>query len=195
CNHAEQCGFPGSVLAPQDVEAPRLKLQGNVAHGGAAAVNLRDAINLYGRSVRVQEAASVFHGWRLRIRRRLSARARLGSILGRTLGLEFPGVEHAVTPEFADGQRLRVVLERVRRRLGAFVAHPKNLAILSLGIHFNQHKIRIGSNLADRSWLHGAGNAQVARVSNLAHVVELLDGYVIALALLNAGPGEPRQTT
>src|SRR5262249_22971102 len=86
-------------------------------------------------------------------------------------------------------------LESIRRRFGPFVAHPKNLPVLSLGIHFNQHKIRIGSNLVDGSWLHGSGDAQMAGVSNVAHVMQLLDRHVIALALLNAGPGEPCQTT
>src|SRR5262249_45121881 len=37
-DHAQQCGFSGAVLASQDVETPRLKLEGNVAHGGAATV-------------------------------------------------------------------------------------------------------------------------------------------------------------
>src|SRR5262249_4742478 len=57
------------------------------------------------------------------------------------------------------------------------------------------HKIRIGSDLMDGSWLHGSGDAQMAGVSDVAHLMQLLDRHVIALALLNAGPGEPCQAT
>src|SRR5260370_42469417 len=57
-NHAQKCGFAGAVLAAQHIKPPRLKLQRDASHRGGAAVNLRDAISLDWRSVRVQEATS-----------------------------------------------------------------------------------------------------------------------------------------
>src|SRR6516164_11693307 len=44
-------------------------------------------------------------------------------VLGRALGLQCLGVKYAVLPEAAFRQRLGIVLERIRRGLGACIAH------------------------------------------------------------------------
>src|SRR5205085_1259027 len=46
-----------------------------------------------------------------------------GSIFRRTLGLDLLGVEHSVAPITAFDQRLRVILEGIRRRFRAAIFH------------------------------------------------------------------------
>src|SRR5439155_12326567 len=54
----------------------------------------------------------------------------LRRVLGSALGLKLLGVKHSVASKAAIGQGLRVILERIRWRLGAAVNHRKGLVLL-----------------------------------------------------------------
>ena len=75
-----------------------------------------------------------------------------GRVLAGALGLQGVGVEYAVAAERAFRQCLRIVLERVRRRLGALVLHLQSRAAGRLGrVAFKlvQHKRDVGAVLLD----------------------------------------------
>ena len=60
----------------------------------------------------------------------------------------------------------------------------------SCGVLLDQHKIRIGPHLMNGAGLHVAAYAQALGISIVAHLIQLVDGDVIALALLDAGVSE-----
>jgi hypothetical protein len=100
-DHTQKSGFPGAVLATQDVESPGVKLERKLTDRCRAAINLGNVFNLDGRSSGVQRGTSITLG------RRLSSRAiLLRSILGGAFGLKLSGVEDAIFAEVANGQRL-----------------------------------------------------------------------------------------
>lgn len=93
-------------------------------------------------------------------------------------------MEDAVAAETALGHGLGIVLEGIRRGLGA-------------GINDGQHEVVLLEREFDTRTLaangtghHVAGHAQPLRVAAVVHLAQLLDGYVVALTLLHAGEGK-----
>jgi len=84
----------------------------------------------------------------------------------------------------AHGQGLSVIFKGVRRRLSAFIDHRKRFAV------FHQNKLCAGAAGLDRTRLYVASNAQIARISFVAHGVQFFDRHVITLALLDASVGK-----
>ncbi len=80
------------------------------------------------------------------------------SILRSALRLQLRRMENAIASKGANGQSLRIVLERIRRRLVALIRNPQLVRVL------DQHELRIGPFMPDRARLHVAGHAQMARV-------------------------------
>src|SRR5438270_4573244 len=78
-------------------------------------------------------------------------------------------------------QRLRIVLERIRRGLSAAIC---DLQLQPLLINL---KIRACALPMDAARNHLSGNAQPLGMGLAAHPLQLLDGDVIALAILNPG--------
>ena len=93
-------------------------------------------------------------------------------------------MKHAVVAETAVCQGLRFILERVGGRLRTGVVDGKIL------IFFHQHELHVSSGTLDRSRLHVAGDAQALGIGAVAHLVQFLDGDVVALAVLHAGVGQ-----
>ena len=87
-------------------------------------------------------------------------------------------------PEGSDGQRLRIVLERVRRWLFTFIGDSQRPRVLY------QNEIGIGALMLDRARLDITGDAQVARVGLVAHPLQLLNGDIVALVGLHSADGE-----
>ena len=120
-----------------------------------------------------------------RLARGRSLRSRLGRrILRSALCLQSLGMKHAIASEAAFRQRLRVVFKRIRRRLGAGVAHIQRTILLY------QNKVHVRPAALNGSWLHIARDAQALAVCPIAHGLQLFDGDVVALAVLHAGVGE-----
>ena len=101
-----------------------------------------------------------------------------GGVLGGALGLELHGVEDAVAAVGADGKGLGVVLEGVGRGLGALVLDAESLVELDEG------EGGAGADALDGAGLDVAGDAEMAGVGLVAHLLELGDGDVVALGLL-----------
>lgn len=109
-NHAQESGFAGSIFTAQNVEPTRVKIKGDVPHCSGAAINFGDVLNLYGNSRGSQRRTSIT------FTRRLCGRAILrGCVFGRALGLKLVGMENSIFAEIANGKRLRIVFEGVRR--------------------------------------------------------------------------------
>ena len=89
-------------------------------------------------------------------------------------------MEHAVPAEAAIGQRLRVILERVRWGFRARVVDRNILIFL------HQHKLHVSSDALDRSRLHVARYPQTLGIRAIAHLVQFFDSDVIALAVLHS---------
>ena len=117
-------------------------------------------------------------GWR---RLRCGSWLLLGSVLRSALCLQLLGVKHAVAAEAAIGQGLRIVFKSIGRSFGPGVIHCQILILLY------QHKLHVGPGPLDRSRLHIAGDSQTLRVRAVAHLMQLLDGDVVALAVLDTG--------
>src|SRR5271169_1035351 len=105
----------------------------------------------------------------------------LGRVLGGALGLQHLGVEDAVVPVAALGQRLGVVHEGVGRRLGAVINHGQHQVLL------DERELHMRALALDRARRHVAGHPQALGVDAGIHRAQLLDGHVVALALLHPG--------
>src|ERR1700722_15467720 len=112
-------------------------------------------------------------------------RARLrGRVLRRALGLQRLGLENSIGTDFAIGQGLRFVFERVGRSFGACVIHRQSLVLL------HQHELHVRSVTLDRTGFHVSRNPQPLRVRSRAHGMQFFDGDVITLTVLHPGIGE-----
>src|SRR5438105_12812873 len=81
-----------------------------------------------------------------RLRRFRSGRSLLlRRVLRSALGLKLLGVKHSVTSKAAIGEGLRVVLESIRRCLGAAVDHRYGLVLL------HQYELHTGAGTPDRA--------------------------------------------
>src|SRR5258708_27617723 len=108
----------------------------------------------------------------------------LWGILRCALCLQSLSVEDAIVTKAAVGERLRVVLESIGRRVGSGIVHREQLILL------HQHKLNVGSSALDRAGLHISRNSQALGESAIAHLVQLADRNVVALAVLHAGVRE-----
>ena len=108
-----------------------------------------------------------------------------GGVFAGALGLELLGVEGAVAAEGSDGEGLGVVLEGVGWWFGAFVVDLDVLALLGEG------EDGVGAVADYGAGEDVAGYAEVARVGDGAHGLELGDGDVVLLGVLCARVGEP----
>ena len=103
-------------------------------------------------------------------------------------------MEDAVAAVGAVGQRLGVVLEGVRRRLGPFVIDLEQAARGGLGrvaLELIEHEVHVGPVLFDGTGHNKALDAQMAVVGLVAHAAQLGNGDVVALAGSVTGPGQP----
>ena len=118
------------------------------------------------------------------LRRRRSIRRSPGllwRILGGTFCLQLFCVEDAIASEAAIGQSLRIIFESIRRGFRAGVIHCEVLVL------FDQDKLHMRSSAVDGARLNIAGHAQAFRVRAIAHLVQFLDGDIVAFAVLHAG--------
>ena len=212
---AEQGGFAGAVFADEDVAAAGLEVDGDLAQGGEGAKEFGNLIEPCARGTGVGLGCVCGHAFSLqrrsgwRAERGASAEAAAGlagwrwrgcaglgrSILAGALGLEDGGVELAVAAIGAFGQGLGIVLEGVRRRLGALVDDLEEAAGGGLGgVAFKlvEDKGDVGAVLLDGAGLDEALDAQLAVVGLVAHAAEFGDGDVVALVGAVAGEGQPR---
>jgi len=72
------------------------------------------------------------------------------------------GVKDAIASKAAIGQRLRVVLESIRRRFRSAIDHGQKLIV------FYQHKVDAGAGPLDRTGLHIPSHAQMLGISAVA---------------------------
>src|SRR5271165_1287716 len=105
----------------------------------------------------------------------------LRRILRSALGLQSLGMKDAIAPKAAVRQRLRIVLESIRRRFGSGVIHWEQLILL------DQHELNMGAGAFDRAWLDVPRYPQALRVNPVPHLVQLTDGDVVTLAVLHPG--------
>ncbi len=104
-----------------------------------------------------------------------------GRILGGAFGLQFGGMEDAIPPVGAHGQRLGTVFEGVRRGLNALVADLQRVTLLG------EHKFCIGAAALDGMGSYIAGYPEMTGIGFVAHGVQFADGDVVALVRLNSG--------
>src|SRR6185437_8053280 len=130
---------------------------------------------------------------------RLAGMERLaGRILTRALGLKNAGMKDTVAPVRSFGQRLRVVLERVRRRLGALVDHfqkPARRGVGSVALKLVKDESDGGAVLDDGAGLDKSFDAKPAGVCLRTHAGELGDGDVVTFARAVARVGKPTNRT
>src|SRR5215471_14829202 len=93
-------------------------------------------------------------GWRAHSR----LRSRSGRILRSALCLEGLGMKHAVFSEAAFRESLRIILERVGRRLRSGVAHRE------AQILFDENELHVRAAALNRTRLHIAGNTKALAV-------------------------------
>src|ERR1700685_1801990 len=105
----------------------------------------------------------------------------LRGVLRGAFGLQLLGMEDAVASEAAVGQRLGIVLEGIRRRLGAAVRNLKRLIVL------DQDKLNFCAVPLDRARLHISRDAQPLGVGRISHAAQFFNRDVVALTLLDAG--------
>src|SRR5215475_1464723 len=102
------------------------------------------------------------------------------------LSLNLLGVENTIGAVSAFDESLRVVLKRVRRRLGAAICNLKLQAL------FIDLEIGAGALSANASRNYEPGDSQPLSMRLVTHSLELFDGDVVAFAFLNAGKCEIR---
>ncbi len=114
-------------------------------------------------------------------------------ILARAFGLQHSRVEHAITAVRPLRQSLRIILERVRRRLGSLVRHLERAAFRSLermALELIHHKRHMRAVALNRTRLHEAFHAQLALIGLVAQAAQFCDGYVIAFVGVISGHGQ-----
>ena len=110
-------------------------------------------------------------------------------VLGRAFRLNLLGVKDAIGAVSPLDKSLSIVLERIRRRLGAAI---RNLQLQALFIDL---EIGAGALSANAAWSHNSGDAEPLSVRLVAHTLQLFNGDVVAFALLNPGKREIRHRT
>src|SRR5579864_692863 len=96
-------------------------------------------------------------------------------------------MENPVLAKAAFRERLRVVLERVWWWLGTCIAHRQTQVLL------HQNEIHMRAAALNRSCLHISRYPKTLGIGAVAKTTQLLDGYVVALALLHPGVGKIAQ--
>ena len=86
-------------------------------------------------------------------------------------------MENSVTSVGADGESLGVILEGVGWGLGSLIGDAESLAL------FEKRKGGVGADVVDASGLDVAGDAEMASVGFVAHLLEFGDGDVVALVV------------
>ena len=105
-------------------------------------------------------------------------------VLRRALGLNLLCVEDTIRAVSTFNESLRVVFERIWRRLGAPI---RNLEFQALFIDL---EIRASALSADAARNHKSGDAQPLGMCLIAHSLQLFHSNVVAFALLNTGKRE-----
>jgi hypothetical protein len=103
-------------------------------------------------------------------------------------------VEDSVAAIGTFGESLSVVLESIRRWLGAFVTDFEQAASGGLGrvaFKFVEHEVDVGAVVFNGAGLDEAFHAQLAVVGLVTHSAEFGDGDVVALVGSIAGVGKP----
>ena len=202
----------GAVFADQDIASAGFEVDGDLAQRGKRAKKLRNVFEVGAKGRAGGLRGLRCHGissWRFQrgrcpVGEPASRCARVGRGRSRLCGAA-PGWPFGVAgayllahlacnavawktpsrPIGALSDALRIVLEGVRRRLGALVDHGKSAAGRSLGrvaLKLIQNKGDVGPVLLDRARFNEAFHAQIALVCLVAHPAEFGDGDVVALA-------------
>jgi len=210
-NDSQQRRFTGAVLAEQAIYASRGQRDAHVVKGSESSKELAYAFKDY-RRLRIRSTKAGCFGMGMRsgmgfgIRQSsvgiLTCWSRLAGCFGRgrlvrrwcvlrrAFGLNLLGVKDAIGAVVSPYDKsLGIVLERIRRRLSASIGNLKFQAL------FIDLEIGACALSANATWNHKSGDAEPFRVRLVTHSLQLFNGDVVALALLNPGKREIRHRT
>jgi hypothetical protein len=195
-NDSQERRLSSPVLSQQCVEAACGKGCAEVVKRGKASKDLayafeddcRFRMGIVGGMDRGFSQASVgfltHRGLSRLCRGRRPILIRGGSVLRGALGLNLLRMKDAIGSVGTLDQRLRIVLERIRRGFGAAIC---DLQLQPLLVNL---KIRARALAMDAAGNYLSGNPQPLGMSLGTHALQLFDGDVIALAVLNPGERE-----